>query len=104
MDVVLRTGESLNSGVVSGSGLLAYTTFRNAIPPLLAEAGVELTRDHFCGRSGANFIGGAEILVTVTGWPFRNSSIPSLIFGEERNSGALWTAPLMMMCVLLGKP
>ena len=47
--------------------------------------------------SGVNFIGGAAIFVTVTGWPFKNSSMPSLIFGDERKSGSLWTAPSMMM-------
>lgn len=79
------------------SGWLAYTTFRNPIPPLMdafngrlldSPAGQMALYVHF-GWSGANFIGGAEIFVTETGWPFRNSNIPSLIFGEERNNGSL---------------
>jgi hypothetical protein len=36
-----------------------------------------------------NFIGVAVILVTVTGCPLKNSVIPSLIFGDDRNNGSL---------------
>src|SRR5215212_604027 len=47
------------------------------------------TRDSYFAISGANFIGGAVTFVVVTGCPLRNSITPSLIFGDDRNSGSL---------------
>jgi len=45
-------------------------------------------------------LGGPSIFVTLTGCPFRNSNIPSLIFREARNSGSLCTAFSIIIWVL----